>query len=397
MEDANVRAGGVLLFALEDAGPRRARLGETRCDVLLGEVGDFLITHAGRLDVMAGAGAAGDGFLLFNPDCAPGLLEAYALNLRDRVARESFAADSSHRVVFDVGVCPFVAGATHADAMHEAALDAIDTARAAGRHGVFTVRQVEPAIDAGLVQRIRFALDGSGFQLLFQPIVSLRGEEEEQFQVLLRLQGDDQRLHTAAEVIPAAKRAGLIGAVDRWVLEHCIRLIGSRMRDGRSPRLFVSQSLDSVRNPDSPAWLRDRLEQHRIAGDAVSIELHAGDATRALAEVRRYALAMKDFGTSLTLSGFEAGASGDHLMRALPADFIKIAPRYLRLDDAATRSELHALVERAQESGKRVIAPRVEDARGAAALWAVGIDFIQGNFVQEADAELAFDFQAAVM
>ena len=45
----------------------------------------------------------------------------------------------------------------------------------------------------------------------------------------------------------------------------------------------------------------------------------------------------------------------------------------------------------------QVIAPRVEDARGAAALWTAGVDFIQGNFVQRAGRDLAFDFHAAVM
>jgi EAL domain-containing protein (putative c-di-GMP-specific phosphodiesterase class I) len=58
---------------------------------------------------------------------------------------------------------------------------------------------------------------------------------------------------------------------------------------------------------------------------------------------------------------------------------------------------LHALVELAHELGTRVIAPRVEDARGAAALWTAGVDFIQGNFVQPAHKELTFDFQASVL
>jgi EAL domain-containing protein (putative c-di-GMP-specific phosphodiesterase class I)/GGDEF domain-containing protein len=395
MEDAASRAGGLLLFAQVDAGSRRDSLGDERHAAVLAEVGEFLATHVGRNDLVAATD--NEHFLLLNPDCDPGLLEAYALNLRDRVARESFGGNANQRIAFDVGVCPFVAGATQARTMHDAARDAIDAAHAARRHGVFVVRKVEAAVDADLIERIRFALAGDGFQLLFQPIVSLRGEEDEQFQVLLRLQGDDQRLHTAAEVIPAAKRAGLAGAIDRWVLQRCVHLLGRRASGMRTPRLFVSLSLETMRDPDSPAWLGELLARHQVAGEAISVELQSADATRALADVRRHAIAMKSFGAGLTLSGFEAGVLGERLLQALPADFIKVSPRYLRLDDAATCSELRALVGRAQESGKRVIAPRVEDARGAAALWAAGVDFIQGNFVQQAGADLAFDFQAAVM
>ncbi|MEO5625476.1 MAG: GGDEF domain-containing phosphodiesterase [Dokdonella sp.] len=395
MEDAGIRAGGLMLFSLQDAPSRRKESGAARHDAQMAEVGEFLTTHVGRNDLVANVG--NESFLLLNPDCDPGLLEAYAFNLRDRIAREPFVDDPRQRFLFDVGVCPFVTGATQADAMHDAARGAIDSARAAGRHGVSVVRQIEAAIDADLIERIRAALAGDGFQLLFQPIVSLRGEEDEQFQVLLRLQGDDQRLHTAAELIPAAARAGLMVEVDRWVLERCVQLLARRAHDTRAPRLFVSQSLDSVRDPDSPDWLRDMLLRQPIAGDTLCVELSANDATRALTTVGRYATAMKIAGARLSLSAFEAGVLGDRLLQALPVDFIKVSPRYLRFDDALICSELRALVERLQGDGKRVIAPRVEDARGAATLWAAGVDFIQGNFVQEAGADLAFDFRASIL
>ena len=52
------------------------------------------------------------------------------------------------------------------------------------------------------------------------------------------------------------------------------------------------------------------------------------------------------------------------------------------------------MAENLHDRGTRVIAPRVEDARGAAASCLTGVDFIQGNFVQAADSDLAFDFHS---
>ncbi|MEO7430837.1 MAG: EAL domain-containing protein [Dokdonella sp.] len=393
MDDARIRAGGLLVLVLQDADALRQKTGAQAWPELTGAIGDFLVGHVGRNDLVADAG---DGmFLLFNPDCDPGLLEPYALNLRDRVARESFGA--GERVVFDIGVCPFVAGALHVDAMRDAAIGAIDAQLAAGRHGVSVVRKVEVAVEIGLLERIRFALETTGFQLLFQPIVSLRGEDDAQFQVLLRMQGDDQRVHTAAEVIPEAKRAGLIRAIDRWVLSHCVELLVKRTKAQRLPRLFISQSLDSLCDPDHALWLRDLLAEHGIPGDAISVELHADDAARAVDEVRRHVLALKEFGTTFTVSGFESGVAGESLLQSLPVDYVKVSPRYLRLTDAAVAAELKTLVEHLQDIGKRVIAPRVEDARSTASLWVAGVDFIQGNFVQQPGADLAFDFQAGVL
>jgi EAL domain-containing protein (putative c-di-GMP-specific phosphodiesterase class I) len=39
----------------------------------------------------------------------------------------------------------------------------------------------------------------------------------------------------------------------------------------------------------------------------------------------------------------------------------------------------------------------VEDAQSAATLWMSGIDFIQGNLVQQAERGMDFDFQQAVL
>ena len=47
--------------------------------------------------------------------------------------------------------------------------------------------------------------------------------------------------------------------------------------------------------------------------------------------------------------------------------------------------------------GLEVIGHGVEDAQAAATLWMSGIDFIQGNLVQQADQDMNFDFNQAVL
>ena len=59
--------------------------------------------------------------------------------------------------------------------------------------------------------------------------------------------------------------------------------------------------------------------------------------------------------------------------------------------------ELKVLIDRAHRRGLEVIGHGVEDAQAAATLWMSGIDFIQGNLVQQADRDMDFDFQQAVL
>ena len=396
MEDAHTRAGGLLVFEIEEAAALRTRLGDARCDRLLAEIGSFLAAHAGNRDLVARDGAS--GFLLLNSDRENAALEGYAANIRDRLARESFAAaEGVARLLLDVGVCPFRDSGGDALSMFNAAKAAVGAARGEGRHGVFLVRDSSTTNDAELTRQIRFALDGAGLQILFQPIVSLHGEEHEQFQALLRLRGDDGRQYVAAELVPVAERAGLIAEIDRWVFAQCIAMIVERSANGRAPRLFLSQSLDSVRDAERIEWMQELLERHQVRGDSVSLEVTVANAAAAVDDVARYGAAIKPLGLTLTLSGFEAGAAGARLLDALPVDFIKLSPRYARVEEDTVRKELRDLVVLAHERSMQVIAPRVEDARAAAALWSAGVDFIQGNFVQRAGHDLAFDFHASVM
>ena len=64
---------------------------------------------------------------------------------------------------------------------------------------------------------------------------------------------------------------------------------------------------------------------------------------------------------------------------------------------SAHADELRTLVRAAHDGGRHVIAPKVETAQSAASLWTMGVDLIQGNFVQQPGSELGFDFSASAL
>jgi len=374
-DDAGIHSGGLLLLAPESGAERdRASAAIRNAETLR-----VLCTRVEGEDRVA---FDGDGrFLVFNREFDTAALERYGQRLHDDSARRGTA--------FDVAVCA-LRGARHAGAMYDAVRGAMHAARAQGRHGVFVVRDIDANVDGKLVDLIRFALDGAGFEIVFQPIVSVRGELEERFQALLRLRDRNGQLHAASEIVPAAEQAGLIGAVDRWMVARCIERIAERKERG-AMHLFISQSRASVGDAQAPAWLAAALARHAVDAGTITIELRTTDAIDEPADVQRYASALHELGVRLSLSGFDEELAEVHPLPSLPLDFVKLAPR-AGDDTPASREAFVAMVERLHERGTRVIAPRVEDARGAAALCLTGVDLIQGNFVQAADSDLAFDF-----
>lgn len=386
--------GALVFVELDGAASLREKLGLIGFETLLTAVGTFLASHVEGKELVTRFGDA--SFLLLSAESDGETLKRRAVSLRDRIAREAFdPGTGALHVALSFGICPFAAALGDAGTMLNAAERALSDARKpGGMHvGVYRPRSSDSAL---LLETIESALRADAFQLLFQPIVSLNGEEDEQFQALLRVRGDGGKLHTAAEVVPAAERAGLIDEIDKWVLSRCLMVLSERNRAGRRARLFAAQSVGSARDKQRIDWLRQQLETRRLDREQLVLEFRVGETLdeATVDTLIEFGTELKKLGVQMALGGIEASGQVFRALEQVPADFVRISPRYVAEPNFETRDEMRRLIAYAHERGRRVIAPHVEDAQSAAALWTAGVDFIQGNFVQQAEQELSYDFRA---
>lgn len=399
--DESVEQGGGLVYVeIDGAGQIRERMGLTIFDGLLNQVGAFIASHIESKDLAARYGDT--SFALLCPHGDESELAALAAELRKRIAREVFEHEGKTlSVSLSFGICAFAAGLGDAGAMLNAAERAMSDARLPGgdRIGIFRVSQGNAmgSADQALLQLIKDAIKAEDFQLLFQPIVALQGGDEEQFQALLRLRGDGGKLYTAAEIFPVAEREGLAADIDRWVLSHCLLVLAERARQKRPVRLFVSQSIEAARDPQRAAWLGQMLETRRLPGNIVVLEFRVDDALSNLHELSEFMTALGTMDVKVSLTAFDATPASTQLFEVLPAAFLKLSPRYsgAALRDQKIREELRQIVALAHARGSKVIAPRIEDAQSASLLWSADVDYLQGDFVQQAGQELSFDFHAS--
>lgn len=396
-EEAIAHRGCLLYVDLDDATNLREQVGLIGFDKLLGQIGAFLATHLDASELVTRFGDT--SFIVLSPERGGADLAVGSRDLVDRVAREQFDVDGQHyQVALRIGVCPFAANLGDAGAMLTAAERAMSDTRRSDRDavGVFGARA---SGDEALVENLRVALRSDAFHLVFQPIASLSSDDEneadEQFQALLRLHGDDGKVLTAGHIVPLAEQAGLIDDIDRWVLGRCLMVLSERARQGRPVRLFASQSLSAARDPGRVAWLRQQLETRRIPGNRLVIELRLPEEAGDRALIAGFAAAAHQIGVGLCLAGAVPGEAAEAAIHHLTVDFIKIAPDCVADRSPRMRDDLRRLVREAHEHGRRVIAPRIEDAQSAATLWTIGVDFIQGNFVQHEAQNLDYDFRAA--
>jgi EAL domain-containing protein (putative c-di-GMP-specific phosphodiesterase class I)/GGDEF domain-containing protein len=392
------QAGGLVFVEVEGLALLRERIGLTALEILLGDVSRLLTGNAGELP----ATRFGDGsYLLLDRRLDESGLEALAVQLRQALMQNPFQAlGHPLRLRLSVGVCAFKHGFSESGAM----INAVEKVAREARSQERGVRRYEPPQaaetlrEAALLAQVRDAIDQDSLVLLFQPVVAVTGSDVEQYQVLLRLRDNTGKLHAAAEIIPMAERSSLIVDLDRWVMSQALALIQERQAEQQSLRLFVTQSPLTLAADDQADWLRQQLRDSAVPGSALVMELRLDDVLVHAVTVRQFAEALAGDGVQFCLSQFEAGVDAEALASRLPLGFVKLARKYTAGSlTPALRDELKVLVDLVHRRGLKVIGHGVEDAQAAATLWMSGIDYIQGNLVQQADQDVNFDFNQTVL
>ena len=396
-EDRSQQPGGVLFIEVEGAHAIREQKGLAVYEPVMRQVSATIASFA-RPDELA-ARYGDSSFLLLSPVRDVAELESLARQVAERMGNELIEVDNhSVPVSARIGVAGFTPQIADAADMLNAAERACARARPLPGGNVVVYRPEVLAAGNGLVDAIRRALDSDGFQLLFQPIVSLHSTGEEQYEVLLRLRGDAGEIIGAQQILDAARGADLVTAIDRWCLGKCLRVIEERKRAGRPVRLFVNQSVESALDSERIAWLRQLLETRRVSPDALAVEIKLGDVLSRMREALAFFEAVRKLGMRVVVDEFDGGLTALQLLGVISADYLKLSDKYTRDNGIVVHSaELRTLVRAAHDGGRAVIAPKVETAQAAASLWTMGVDLIQGNFVQQPGAELGFDFSASAL
>ncbi|MEZ0470972.1 EAL domain-containing protein [Luteimonas salinilitoris] len=284
------------------------------------------------------------------------------------------------------------------------ALAAAEQALRASRNdpvGIAAYVPPEPGVlerTRGLSDMIADALAGDRLELAYQPIVAVSGGDQAQYQTLLRLRDAEGTLHTAGEILPVAEAAGLLQDIDRRVLELALALLQKQQARGMPLRLFVSQSPRSLAREGHAAWLLSAMQERGIDGTCLVIDVRQDDALVHAVSLQEFCTTMASAGAQLCLSQYRPDGDVDTLLAQLPLNFVRLAADFSsKLADVAVRDAMREAIERAHRVGLQVIGQQVEDPQAAATLWMSGIDYIQGNLVQQVADDLDFDFHHSVL
>lgn len=400
---ANGDAGGALLYLLIDNFKDiKDNVGIGMADQIISDIAQILKAHCEPSDIIARFGD--HSFAVLRPACDDESVKALGNVLR-RAVEDHVANIESNSVTTtcSIGMSLINAATTTAQDVLTRADLACEVARSAGGN---QIHLHNPVVDEKLGKDrneqihslIQEALDRDLFRLMFQPIVSLQGDTRENYEVLLRMVGTDSELILPAQFLSVASGTGQIADIDRWVIKHAIRTLAERRAAGHDTRFFLKIATATLLDEQLSDFVTKCLHEAKLPGEAVVFEVPEHAANTHLNQTKYFVKRMKDCGCESALEHFGNSPNSFQILKHLTVSYLKIDGSFIH--NLATSNENQAAVRNILETARGMqipcVAEFVEDPHSLAVLWQNGIDYIQGNFLQEPSEALQYDFASEV-
>lgn len=349
-----------------------------------------------------------NAFLFLTSHYTPADARQMAENLCRQLDQETFdLGTQSVNLHFSVGIAAIDNDHEQSANWIDRCLKAVRALDTEGSAGVSTpVRLFEDLYPTSLAslneennikQFVRQMLEQRMLGLSFQPIVALREQEHEDYEVFTRQTIAELPAGIPQDLFKRAFRTSVAGDLDRWAILEAFRVLRTRIEQHPRTRLFIKISAPSLRDPAFPDWLRMSFQAARLDPRSVVFQVEEKDvslainATRALAEQ----LAALEVGFGLT----HYGLSNPPGRIFSDARFAFAKPDQSLVLRATTSTEgveqISGCITAARDAGVRVIVPFVEDAAIIPLLWKLGVEHIQGYYIQSPGEHMDYEFSLA--
>ncbi len=384
--------------------------GHAAGDKLLVEVSQRLKSRLRGADYLARMG--GDEFAVLLTNVGSSDLTTLAEGFRRVLTATPFTyGGKSYRITLSVG-CAKIDDATNSpsDAMAHADI-ACHMAKTSGRnqcqiYSHETGRLAALDVDLGWSVRLEEAFRTDRFALCYQPIVPLKGIEndvvghhnskdiwlrqlernpysEALFEVLIRLKGNQGELISPNAFLPAAERFGLMQDIDFWVINHALMALRETRDSPRPIGLTINISAQTLEKGGIPEYVTAKIVEYNVNPAALVFEITESHSINDLESAQKQLSALRTLGCRIAVDDFGTGFSTFAYLKQIEADMLKIDGSLIQglPHDILDRTIIAALTSIAETAGKITIAECVEDPSMLLTLYECGVDMAQGYIV----------------
>ncbi len=272
-----------------------------------------------------------------------------------------------------------------------------------GQQTVSEVVSMAGAIDTSILskedniwcERIKRAIENDQFFCAYQPIANLNAEPYPYYELLLRMVDKDGHEVSPGAFMGSAEKAGIMASIDRWVIEKGIQALKERINEHQDTCFFIKLSADSINDHKLSAWISVQLFQAKLPNQCIAFEVDAEVVQRYPQVCKSLFKVLRQNHCLLVLDKVKILDETLNEILEQGVDFIKVSGDLINaITSGEHKRKVGEVASTARTFNIKTIAQCVEDASSLSILWQLGINYIQGHYVQRPDTHLDYDFSS---
>lgn len=393
---SEVKHYSLLYIELDEFAERvQKTFGVSGADLALANVAALLKSKIHVNDIIARLGDSTFAFIIPNIKADAAIARAQQL-CKDVESHIIDIDNKTMQITSSIGISLINETSTSTSATLEQARSAMEKVHNGKGNGVSLYEpEVAPKNSKqDITQAIQQALDADKFKLLFQPIISLRGSDEEYYEVYLRMINQDGNAVAPSDFLDIAEEISASTKIDRWVILESIKMLAEHRSKGNKTKLILNISKHSICDDTLLPWLSVAFKAAKLPADSMVFQAAEVDVTNHLNAAKTFSEGLNKIKSQFSISNFGCSLNPFNTIKHISAGFIKIDGSFTR--DIQSNNEspeiLINLISKLHAENKVTIVPYVENASVLSTLWQAGAHYIQGHYLQEPTHQMTYDF-----
>ena len=298
--------------------------------------------------------------------------------------------------IFNIGISIGLVEISHASGTIQDVMGAADSAcymakqQGRGQVHVYSARDEAVARERGDIQWLRqlqTALHEDGFELAVQSIIAMTGHAESgpAVEVLIRLADGRSQSPGSAEFLRSAERYQMMPQIDRWVINSTLAAIANgEIKLSAKRSCGINLSSQTLGDEGFLSFVVESLDRSGVSPSAICFEVTETAILSNVQHAQRFIEVLHGIGCEFSLDDFGSGLGSFSSLKHLPIDYLKIDGTYTRnlQSDLVNQEMVAAMIKLARTMQFRVVAEQVEHQEDFDWLRNIGVDFVQGYFVE---------------
>jgi diguanylate cyclase (GGDEF)-like protein/PAS domain S-box-containing protein len=298
--------------------------------------------------------------------------------------------------IFNIGISIGLVEISHVSGTVQDLMSAADSAcyvakqEGRGKVHIYSARDEAIARERGDIQWLRdlqSALHEDGFELAVQPIIAMTSGADSgpALEVLIRLPDGRSREPNTADFLRPAERYQLMPQIDRWVVNATLSaLSGGELKLAGQRSCAINLSGQTIADEGFLGFVVEALDRTGVSPSSVCFEVTEKAILANIQQAQRFIEVLHGIGCEFSLDDFGSGMGSFASLKHLPIDYLKIDGMYTRSlqTDEVNQEMVAAMIKLARTMKFRVVAEQVEHQEDFDWLRDIGVDFVQGHFVE---------------